>query len=117
MHKIVAVFGVFLLSLSANSHAQQDDLQEKCTKVGGYVSKAASIRLDTSTTNEEKIVELMQEGLTVNQAMSFLNYVTMRPTDSSGLLQKVAVDHCLKNDFEGIDTDTRLHPVDGGARP
>jgi hypothetical protein len=84
---------------------------KKCGLVADTAYQAAQIRFDAYTTNEEKMMQLMQGGANASLAGALLSFATLRPTDSPELLKQVVLDHCLKGNVEEIDHDPRLHPV------
>lgn len=91
--------------------APTDKTNDKCAIAGETAYKAAEIRFEQYTTNEAKLMELMQGGANVNLASALLAFTTQRPTDSSELLKQVVLDHCERSDWDSLDSDPRLHPI------
>lgn len=96
---------------TAAQAAPADKAAKKCAIAAETAYKAAEIRFDQYTTNEAKLMELMQGGANANVASALLAFTTLRPTDSSELLKQVVLDHCKRDDWDSLDSDPRLHPI------
>jgi len=90
---------------------QVDANSKKCTLVANTAYQAAQIRFDPYSTNEEKMMRLMQNGASADLSAALLPFVTLRPSDSADLLKEVVMEDCLKGEIEAIDSDPRLHPI------
>jgi hypothetical protein len=84
---------------------------KKCALAASTTYQAAQLRFDPITSNEEKVMKLMQSGASANLAGALLAFATERPTDSADLLKQVVMDDCSKGKPEAIDSDPRLHPI------